>query len=290
MDWNVVSSVSSAAATVLALGGLALSVWLFVRQRKEAQAAEVRQDVRAFTDAAHQMIRLLLDGSPMIAASWHSASLLRSSLPDGATVQEARTLVRTQGMGLSLAVVGWGESEQARALEAATARMAAASRRLTGELAVLGESGELLRLIAQDLTATSIRLLDGDMLTMVLDATDDHDLPRFVASFASVLHGNSAAYFQARYGDAVQALSSLVTVVGTAVDRLPARDLLALTGPRTPDRSTPDRSTPDQSIPGEATRTATMRAALGRMSGRLPGGTVAEANRLIDTVEATVSR
>ncbi|WP_027345702.1 hypothetical protein [Hamadaea tsunoensis] len=279
MDWNVVSSVSSAAATVLALGGLALSVALYLRQQNEARAAEIRQDVRGFVDAAHHLIRLLLDGSPMIAASWQSASLLRASLPDGATVRDARALARTQGMGLSLAVVGWGESDQARALEEATARMATASRRLSGELAVLGESGELLRLIAQDLTATSIRLLDGDMLTMVLDAagqqaTDDEDLPRFIASFASVLHGNAAGYFQARYADSVQALSSLVALVGVAVAQLPARDLLAITRPGTPDGGT---------------RTATMRAALGRMGRRLPATTVAEAGRLIDTVESTIS-
>lgn len=277
MDWNIVSSVSTAAASLVALGAIGVSVVLYVRQHNETRAAQIREDIRGFVDVANNLIRLLLDGSPVIAASWHSASTLRSSLPETATVDQARSLLRAKGVGLSLAVIGWGESTQAGALETAVAGVATASRRLTGDLNVISETGELLRLVTNDLTTTSIRLLQGEALTMLLDASDDEDLPRFIASFATGLHGNAAMYFQYRYRDTVQALSQLLSIVGVALSQLSANDLLVVARAST------------AVVDDAGTRTGAMRRSLLRMRDRLPNEVVTRAGQLIDDVERTIT-
>ena len=235
VNWDAVSSVSAVAASIIAIIAIVATVVLYVRQRSDEQAAQIREDIRSFTGASSRLHELLRDGSPLIAASWESALALRSQLDPGASAAEAEDLLRCEGMGLSIVVAGWGKAAQASDLRAAAQDILMTSRRLSGDLNVLSEAGDLLRGISADMSMAYVSLLaDGTMVSMFLAQTKERSLPRFLTALSTNVHANTAGYFSLRYSDAIAQLDDFIVGAAEEFSRLGARQLVAVSQSKSP--------------------------------------------------------
>jgi len=278
-NWTMIASVSTAAASIVALLALFVTVLIYTRQRDEERAAQIREDIRSFTGATARLVHLLGDGSPLISASWCIVGTVHDSLSQNPSVDEVREFLNQKGVGLSVAVASWGKSPEAETLRNVLAEHLTDGQRLGGDLNILSEAGDMLQSMAQDLNMTFIRLLDDPQLMRMFLKDNEHvtDVSLFLAALATNLHGNTAMYFATRYMDAIRSLNELISTAAAACTDLGVRKLITVARAKS-------------ALSEEESRTETMRRALVGLSRYIRTDINAKLGTLIDQVEYAASK
>jgi hypothetical protein len=279
LNWNMVASVSSAAASIVALVALFATIIIYMKQRDEEHAAQIREDIRSFTGATTRLVQLLEDGSPLISASWCVIETVHSPLSQNPSVDEVRELLNQKGVGLAIAVASWDKSPEAEGLRSVLAEHLTASKRLGGDLNILSEAGDMLQSIAQDMNMTFIRLLNEPQLMRMFlkDTAHVTDVSLFLAALATNLHGNTAMYFATRYLEAIRSLNELISTVAAATTNLEARNLITVARAKSP-------------LSEEESRTATMRRTQVSLRHYIRPDISTKISTLIDKVEYNTSK
>jgi len=279
LNWNVVTSIGTAAASIVALTALLVTIIIYVIQRNEDRAALIREDIRSFTGATSRLVRQLEDGSPLISASWYATDTIRDRLSDNLSIEAIIELLAQDGVGLSIGVVSWGKSPDAENLRNTLAEQLTASRRLTGHLNILSEAGDMLQGMAQDVNMTFIRLLNDRQIRVMFlkDTKGITEVGPFLSAIATSLHGNTAMYFAARYIDAIRLLNELISLTATTTIEFGARELISAARSKS-------------LLYEDETRTAAMRRALTSLERSMPGDVAAKIAALIDKLEHAISK
>src|SRR4051794_13116602 len=100
--WTAAGSVGTAIAAAIGL----ITLFAVGQQSREAEAAQIREHLRAFRAAVTRTVALLQDGSPLIEAASLTAAAMRSRLGADATADDLRNLLSEESMALSAAVGG----------------------------------------------------------------------------------------------------------------------------------------------------------------------------------------
>lgn len=276
--WTAVGSVGTAAGSFFAFFAIVLTAFLYRRQRNDEQAAQIREDKRAFVSATASLIRILRDGSLLISAAWATRAVIQESLLSNSDVNDLREALKGGDLGLSVAVVGWERSSEAEAFRSLVDALVVSARRMTGNLNILSNAGEILLTIVDDSKMTFLRLLtEEQVVTMFLDRTEGiADVEKLLNALAKHLHGNTVMYFVARYENVVRSLDELITETAVAIGELDAARLVAVA--RAKSAITTD------------TRTAEMRAHLFALHQYIPAATSSKLRQLINRIEQEVSK
>jgi hypothetical protein len=203
--WTAFGSVATGVAAALAAGSLLLSWW----QARAAEAAAIRERLRAFTDPVRRIATLLGEGAAVIDAAWRTAAFLREQAGPGTTADDVVRVVREDGVALTASVEGWAAATAADELREALAELAGVEQGLSGELSLFSGAAELLRRIIGNTYSPVMfhQLLDEEALAIFVGRTITGDVDELTRALAGHLYGSTLTYYRFRY-DGVPRASS----------------------------------------------------------------------------------
>jgi hypothetical protein len=202
-------------------------------ESREAEAARIRERLRAFRTAVSRAAALLRGGHPLIAATWYTAAAMRSRLGAGATPQDFLDLLLNPNVVISAAVDGWASSPATEELRAILDQLSLAQESLSGRLNLVSPAGDLLRKIADAEDAYSpvifFNLLRGEPLAQFIQqnnhASDTKTLTRELAMY---LQDGATAHFVKHYEPALQSIEVFVRTSAGVLGKLRSRTLVKL--------------------------------------------------------------
>jgi len=157
--WTAVGSVATAAGSFFSFFAIVLTAFLYRRQKNDEHAAQIREDIRAFVGATTSLIRDMRNGSLLISVAWSAREVMKESLPPNSDVNDLRKGLENNDIGLSIAVVGWERSSEVESFRNLVEALVVSSRRMTGNLNILSNAGEMLLAIVDDTKMMFLRLL-----------------------------------------------------------------------------------------------------------------------------------
>lgn len=228
--WTAFGSVATAVGSFLALATIGTTLLQSRKQQRAEQAARLRQDIRAFVNAAHHLQSALLDGGALIAAAWAARGVLVESLPAQASADQVRKVLKDKQVNLTMAVVGWERAPEAAALRDQIAALNEASRHLGGLLQVLAQCGHMLRDVAEQLRIDFMELLENDLM-LALFLREQHaetDPVALLNALSRHLFSTVATLVARRYQAPLKTLDTLITALAATLSSLDADALLTL--------------------------------------------------------------